>query len=164
MARLGNLLYIVSVAVIFAALFYLLLGVKNLAFVKRQKAWTLFYLTLIFLTLLTFFLEMQNNELFWLKLGGLFFALTVLFRSWLKGSVIWSWSATAISTEMVVVVNFLPIGFIQGATLCFVTVWVLGDLITHYRQKTLEKRILWHRLALFSLLSGVILLTSRWVI
>ncbi len=147
-----------------AALFYLLLGIKNLVFVDRQRAGWLFYLGLFYLTLLVFFVLATPSDRFIFNLLGFFVVSLFLFNGILKGSPIWSWVPSFLLTQSAAAIAFLPIGFLQQTNLAFLIAWLLSDLIFKYRQKVLNPKVVFQDLTVFILLSIVIFLTSQWSI
>lgn len=140
-------------AVILAAGFAVLLGVKNLILTHRQ-IWL--YLLAIFLSyglLLNFFL-LNQGDLFWLEWLLTTLLLLLLFKNtfgeWLLAA-----AAALLLGELLWVVSWLPIGFFSSGNLVFLTGLLLFQ---SFHQERLRLR----HLSLFGLLTLIVLISSYW--
>ena len=157
-------------AIIFAALFYLLLGVKSLVMVDRVRAYLLFHLSVFFLVFILFF--QSTGEFNTFSLLMVFAVSYLLFREFFKfqdlpgiswrQKNIFSWALAFLSLQAVWVIKILPIGFIQSASLSLVLVFILGNLAGNYLNGKLDRQTLLKDITFLVLAALLIFTTSRW--
>jgi len=152
-----------------ASIFYLILGMKNLVFIHRDRWNYVLHILLFYSTFVLFFLT-DKSSWFFLKSLGVFAIAILLFREFLKTAVenfpkrrgLIGWALALIVWEALWAINLLPIGFLNSANLAAALVFILSDLTINHFRGTLNQRIVYSELALFAVLVLLILATSRW--
>lgn len=157
-------------AIIFTALFYLLLGVKSLVMVDRVRAYLLFYLGIFFLIFSLFFQSAGKFNVFLILL--VFLVTYLLFREFFKfqdfpgigwrQKVIFSWALAFLTSQAVWAIKLLPIGFIQSASLSLVLVFIFGNLAGNYLYGKLDRQTVLKDITFLVLATLLIFITSRW--
>lgn len=150
-------------AVLFLSLlFYLLLGVKNIFFVSRDRLYFLFNLAILYLIFFLFF--SSAKEFFFIpKLILLFMVAMFIF-----GEIIKFWRPLVNAVLALLLIQFiwaislLPIGFFQSTNLAFLAVLALSDFSRSYFCQSLTLRSSFKKVILFAVLAILILLTSKW--
>lgn len=161
-------------AAVFAGLFYLILGLKNLIFVKRRYWYLILNLSLLYLVFLNFFLIDQSTG-FALKWLGFLALVYLLIRDLLIGPMglvgpigpvgpitVAAGVLTLIIGESLWLISWLPIGFLNSANLAALFLFLLMDLTINHFWGTLRRRLVLKDLGLFLGLLIVIFLTSKW--
>lgn len=163
--------YPLLITLFFGFLFFLLLGVKNLIFVKRQLFYDVFE-SLLFLTIFTSFFRAENASLFFGKYLLVFFAVAFLLKEFLifstedfrnssKKNLIVYGTAFLI-LQLVWAIALLPLGFLNAASLVLLITLILQDFIVHHFSGTINRSIVLRNATVFLILSLVILGASRW--
>ncbi len=146
-------------AAYFTGLFYLILGIKELAFVRRDELRRLLALGLTYPIFLMFFYYQGGG--FFYRMIFLYVALVLLTKSVLKERF-FSWLTAFLALEISWVVLFLPIGFLGQAGLVSVFYFTLLDIVYHALERALTKRKVMIHATLLVLLSLLIFLFARW--
>lgn len=150
-------------AVLFLSLlFYLLLGVKNIFFVTRERLYFLFNLAILYLIFFLFFASAK--EFFFIPKLILLFMITMFifgeiirFRRPLVNAVL-----ALLLIQFIWAISLLPIGFFQSTNLAFLAVLALSDFTRSYFRQSLTLRRSLRKAILFAALASLILLTSKW--
>ena len=143
----------------FTTLFYLLLGVKNLVLIQREKWQRFLNLALSYNIFLLFFFYSQNDFFSRLlpALLGLFLLLRSLFR---KRLIIWI--TILLMAETLWAISLLPIGFINAASLAFLVYFDISDLAGRHLNQTLNRRRILTDVTILIVLLVAIFAFSRW--
>ncbi len=151
-----------------AVIFYLILGVKDLIFVRRADWHRVLNLALAYGAFLLFFYYSQ--EFFLAKILTLFFVTLFLLRifSAIGGSAFGGkkrlvyWLLAFLILEAVWAVSFLPIGFVNSAGIVALVYFTLTDLSLRYLENKLTRRKILTDATIFVLLLLAIFAFSRW--
>jgi len=155
----------------FSALFYLILGIKELVFIHRQQYHFIKNILLLYTVFALFFLS-DKSSYFLIKYLAAFSAAFFIFREWFfwfdqnfpKRYLLASLLLAFIVMEILWAIAILPIGFLSSANLMILTTYILIDSAFHHFHGTLTKKIVLRYLTVFVLGLLVILGTSRWVV
>lgn len=154
---------------LFACLFYLVLGVKNLVLIRRRQWYYLLFLSLTYLALFLFF-SADSGSGFWLK-SLVFFVFSVgMLREFLRFQEIGLHRIHKLSVfviglielECLWAVSFLPIGIANSAGFMTVVIYICSELAQRYMRGTLTARFI--RLSFLFLFAVMfaIYFFSRW--
>lgn len=158
----AGLLYLLP-AVFFASLvFYLILGIKNLILIDRPRAHFLFILATLYLCLLIF-LASSRESFYLIKLLAVFAAALILFNNLFRNRPL-SGVLALLTAEIAFAVSFLPIGFLQSASLSLVPIFLTAELSLKHLTGELRKKDLWIGASALIFLILIILVSSRWAI
>ncbi len=162
------------VGLFFALLFFLLLGIKNLIFIRREP---LYYLLngLLLLTVFVYFFSFNNFEQpFWFLVKSLaaFLAVFFLFKEFLEAISIaplgnqkmnlMAAGSAFLSLQFLWVIGFLPFRSINAASLALLIALILEDFIVHHLSGTINRRIVLRNITMFLILTMIIFGASRW--
>ncbi|MDP2650586.1 MAG: hypothetical protein Q8P04_00605, partial [bacterium] len=143
--------------VLWGIMFFLLLGVKNLIFLRRQGNYEIVHLLLVFglgVLYLLGFLPFIPQILFFLAL----FLLVREFYSALappypQRVILAAVVEALLLVEIAWILSFLPINFLAGGALLALITFIFHDLILHHFQGTLSRQIILRNVTLFTILS-----------
>ena len=143
----------------FTALFFILLGIKDLVVVRREFWRRFLNLALIYPVFLLFFF--QNETSYGIKILLLFLALLILLKELLKKRLP-TWVLALFLIEGVWAIALLPLGFISAANLAVLTYWTLTEFAINYQTGLLTRhRVLTHA-TIFVVLLVLIFAFSKW--
>jgi hypothetical protein len=145
----------------FSLLFYLILGVKDLVFIKREEWHRVLNLGLIYPIFILFFFH--NQDFFVAKSLMVFLAAIFLLKDLLKNKLA-HWLAAFLVLEAAWAISLLPIGYINSANLAALVYFILTDLILRHLAGTLTKRRILIDVSIFAILLVLILALSRWAL
>lgn len=138
---------------IIAGLFYVALGVKDLTLIHREKLLEVVAYVLLYIALLLFFMQ---------ALSGIFFFiwLYAVICAWLSFLLIADDYRAALlfatlMGELIWIVSWLPIGFLNSASICFALTLFAGDAVR-------ENRISAKNTVVLGALITLIFVTSYW--
>lgn len=137
---------------IIACFFYIALGVKDLMLIHREELLEAGAYALLYVAFLLFFMQVLS--------GMFFFAwLYAAFCAWLSFLLIAddyriAFLFAVLAGELLWIVSWLPIGFLNSASLCFACALFAGDAVH-------ENRISPKNTAILGALIALILATSR---
>lgn len=113
--------------------------------------------------------------LYWLMLAYMFTTLLVSYQHFIiihprqeegdesKRVWIYSFLLSLAMTELIWAMNFWPFGYLTTGTIALILYYILWDVIqSHFLNLLSRKRVL-ANIALFSVLIGIILLSSKWI-
>lgn len=147
----------VSAATLFsgviAGLFYVALGVKDLTLIHREKLLEAAAYVLLYVALLLFFMQAASGMFFfvWLYAALCAFLSFLLLADDYRAALLFA----TLSGELIWAVSWLPIGFLNSASLCFAITLFAGDAVR-------ENRISVKNTAIAGALIGLIFATSYW--
>jgi len=150
---------------LFSFIFYLILGVKEVFFIKRSRIHYVVALLLFYTLFIIFFLSDKPNFYF-LNYSAVIISSFLLFKEWLsivsvfhfpKREFIASIAATFIVAQLLWAVALLPIGFIAAANSMLLFVLILGNFLFAHFTGGLSKIFLIRHLVLFLFLILLIL-------
>jgi hypothetical protein len=152
-------------------LFFILLGIKNLIFIKRESLYH-FLNNLLLLIIFILFFRSSPYHLFFIKYLLLFFAIGLLSKEFLnflipellpsqKKKVI-IWSTSFLIAQFIWAINLLPINFLNAAALSFLAMFILQDFIIHHFSGTINRQIILRNITVFLVLTLIICGASKW--
>lgn len=153
-----------------SAAFFLILGIKNLFFIKRPAFYFLLNNLFFFLIFLSFFradfrfLTIKYILVFILSyfLTGEFFKFFITGHS--RRRFLFSAVFSFIVVQALWSVSLLPIGFLNSAALLLPFVFILGDLSVHHLEGLLNRRVVLRNITIL-IASGIIIsAASRWTL
>lgn len=157
------------VAGLFACMFYVIVGVKNLFLIRRREWYYLLFLSLNYLALLLFF-SVGAEIQFWLK-SFLFFIFSVgILREFLRFQEIGLTKIHKVGVfvvaltqlEFLWVVSLLPFSFAYSASFMTALIFTLAELTHRYMRGTLSAKFIRLSIAVLALLMLLIFLFSNW--
>lgn len=170
LVRIANVWWVYLAALIVALMFYVLLRLKHLAFIDRQK-WHYFLQLILFylLYIVAFISYTPDSGIIWPLWVFIvaFLLLRELFRVQIKEGrhrLLFCWLVAFIISQFIWVAGLLPIGFISLANFLTLTTFLLIELTIGHWQGIVDKPWLLRRLLIFGSLAAIIFLTSRWSI
>lgn len=145
-------------ALVWGLALYLLLGVKELAFVRRENLYQILHLILVIGLATLFFLGIMPQIIFFIVLFFLFreFYLT-LAPHYPQRLALIAAAGAFIILETAWVVSFLPLGFLAAAAFIALMVFISYDLLLYHLNGTLSRQIILRNAALFVVLSLIIM-------
>lgn len=161
-----------AVGIVIGAIFYLILGVKDLVLVNRQFAYQTLRLLLLTSALLLFFWWGQSSSLsfVWrlILLFAFLFALHYEYFSFIfEGNPLNIFAAALTAFlffEAAWALVWLPIGFLNATAVALLTLFMLSDFIVHYLRGTLNRKITLTNFTVFIFSLLAIFLVSDWTI
>ncbi len=151
--------YFILSAIIFSVLFYLVLGIKDLALIQRMAWYRFVNLSLVYTALLIFFYT--NQEYFLLKISLLFLTIFLLSKSLIKKRLVY-WITAFLMLEAIWAVSFLSIGFVSSANLSILIYFIITDLALVNIEGALTKKKILIDTSIFIILLVAIFALSRW--
>lgn len=158
-------------------LFGLIIGIKNLTFIKREPVYYLLNGFLLLLVFVIFFASLKT-ELFFIKylLAGLaVFFLSREFLTFNFGESSESFKVAALSRRNLTafafaflmlqalwVIAILPLGFLNAASFALLAALVLENFFVEHWSGTMTRQIILRNITVFLVLGLVILGASRW--
>lgn len=166
-----------------SVLFYLLLGIKNLFFIFRERWYYIFTLALIYFLAALYFLADKSSYFFW-KTGGIFLILFLLWREFLNNLFVNAQlgnagdrkiparGTTALAASVIALliietfwtVSLLPLNFINAANLALLAAFAITDTIRRYFNGRLSRNFILLVISIVSLVTLVIFAASSWSI
>ncbi len=173
--------YQLPITVFFGFLFFLLLGIKNLIFIKREPLYY-FLNGLLLLTVFICFFSFNNFKQPFQFLAvslAAFSAIFFIFKEFLFVSLrgeaetilapigsriknLMASGAAFLSLQFLWVIGFLPFSVINAASLALLIALILEDLIIHHLSGNLNKRIILRNITMFLILAMIIFGASEW--
>ncbi len=148
--------------ILWAIAFFLLLGVKNLILLQRQRSYETVHLLLVFglgVLYLLDFLPLIPQILLFLALFLLVREFySVLAPPYPQRLILAAVTESFLLVEIAWILSFLPINFLAGATLLTLIAFIFHDLILHHFQGTLSRQIILRNVTLFVVLSIILTL------
>ena len=140
-------------SLVIASLLFVALGVKELILIHREALLEASGYALSYVALLLFFMQATFGMFFFAWLYAVF-ALFLAFYVLTKDHRMALLFATLFG-ELIWIVSWLPIGFLNSASVCFAIVLFAGDAVR-------ENRISARNVAILAALIGLIFTTSHW--
>ena len=156
---------------LFSFIFYLVLGIKEILFVKRSRIYYVAALLLFYALFIIFFLA-DKSSFYLFKYSGAIIASLLLFREWLsivsvfhfpKREFISALAAAFITAQLLWAVALLPVGFIAASNLMILFVLILGDFLFAHFTGNLSKNFIIKYSILFLVLVLLIRGFSVWL-
>ncbi|MEK7593431.1 MAG: hypothetical protein AAB464_01820, partial [Patescibacteria group bacterium] len=152
----------ILISLVFGALFFILLAIKNLFFINRENYYHFLNNFLFFAVFLIFF-QIDKTRFFWLWYLVLFFAVFALFkeplvqRNYFPSKI----DLLAACLAMVIIqyawaLSLLPIGFLNSLVLMTTGALILKDLLANYLNGLLSRRIVLKNITLFVIFSLIV--------
>jgi hypothetical protein len=164
-------------AVIFAAIFYLILGVKEIIFIERKAAYEILVLVLSFFAFVDIFRRFDSWTgivpfLLALATGMSVFFLLKGYLSYCSESVpaneravhgnIFAAIAGLTVAQMSIAAFLLPLNYFYQASLVFLSSVVMVELASAYLEDKLDRRMILSYLSVFLVFSVIILGSAQW--
>lgn len=169
-----------GLSIILASLsFFLMLGFKNLLFLKRAFFYNILNNLLFLLAFLMFFF-LANQDFFWLRYLAvtaagyfLFKEFFLLYPMFLEGraqimpvsskkATLLSFSFAFLVSQFFWVNSLLPIGFLNSSAVLMVIVLIFKDLTSNYLNGLLDKRVVLKNITIFIIFTLIIFAASKW--
>ncbi len=163
--------------IILSILFGLILGIKNLVFIKREPLYYILNGLLFLITFILFFIS-EKSELFFFKYLFTGLAAFLLSREFLifnLGESLESFKLMTPSRRNLTALAFgflmlqatwtiavLPLGFLNSASLALLIALILEDFFIEHWSGAMNRKIILRNITLFLVLGLVILGASRW--
>ncbi|MDO8467159.1 MAG: hypothetical protein Q7S83_03425 [bacterium] len=145
--------------VYFSALFYILVGIKDLVLINRD-GWRVFLnFALAYPAFLMYFYYNQGH--FWWKLPLLFAVLLFLSKDFLKKRIVF-WLVAFLGSQIAWAADFLPIGFVSSANLAILFYATAVSYCDQYLREGLTKRHILASFSIFLVLLVAIFAFSSW--
>lgn len=164
---LGQLLF----AVAFGFLFFVLLGIKNVVFVRRQQWYSILFIAMVLGISLLFFTSAGGVHPWRDTLLFMLFTYLLLreyFRAQeyaaSRGLVVIALTFTAILVEAAWAISVLPLGFSKSASLLTLLGMMGASSIDRYIHGTLTGRFIRTNIVLLLVLIGILFGSVRWTI
>ena len=163
--------YSFLISLFFGFLFFLLLGIKNLIFIKRESY---FYLLngILFLAIFILFFWPAQPHWFFVKYLLVFFAIGLLFREFLNFLIpellpsqkrkLVVWGISFLMVQLLWIISLLPISFLNAASLTLLIMFILQDFNVHHFSGTINRQIILRNITIFLILTLVICSASKW--
>ena len=156
----------------FGAVFFVLLGIKNLVFVHPQNFYYIINGLLLLSVFLSFFIADKSHWfiLKYLLAGVAIFLLSREFLSFFSAStnkfliLLTSLVFAFLAMEMIWVVALLPMGFLNSSALVLLFMLVLEDFAVNYFAGGLNRVLVLRNVTIFVLMSLAIFAASHWSI
>jgi len=163
--------WLLAVSLFFGCLFFLLLGIKNLIFIRRQPAYILFN-GFLFLTVAILFFRSDVSPLFFIKYPALFLACFLLLKEFLffsapepansrKRNLIIGGAAFLI-LQLFWAIALLPLSFLNAASLVLLALLILEDFIVRHLTGMMSRQIVLRNITVFLVLTLLIFGASQW--
>ena len=161
--------------------FFIILGLKNLLFLKRS----LFYHFLnnfLFLSAFLIFFFLANPDFFWLKYLAIIAAMYCLFKEFLlllpkfseekslimpiskKKAALFALCLAFLASQLLWANSLLPIGFLNSSAIMMVIVLIFKDLTANYFIGLLNKRLVLKNITIFVIFTLIIFMASKWAL
>ena len=168
---LDSALFLFLAIILFSALFYLTVGIKELLFVHRWE-WNFIKNLLLFFAIFLLFFLSDKSSYFAIKYLSVFLASFWLLREWFftpelsffKKPKLVSLVLAFLLAQFLWAVALLPLGPINAAGLMILISYVLIDFLSHHFRGTITRKLVFRNIALFVLLLVLILGTAQWEI
>lgn len=162
-------LFLFLAAVIFSALFYLSVGIKELLIVHRQE-WGFIKNLILFYALFLLFFISDKSGWFLAKYLGIFLAAFFILKDWflasessfLKRAGVAAGVLALLDLQLLWIVGLLPLGPVNAANLMVLITYILFNFTIHHFQGQIDRRFVFRKIAIFVLLLIFIFATSRW--
>jgi len=156
----------IAAAIVLGAMFVLLLGVKNLVLVRRER-WYAIVHTLI---LAIYGAALFSNPLRFFTEAGAFILFFLLFREFyrtmsaLQGSRLALSSALQglIAVELLIVLSLLPVGFVAETLIFTITLVIFSDIFLHHLGGRLSRKLVLRDSTILILSALIIMAFSGW--
>lgn len=152
-------------------LFFLILGLKNLIFIRRKIFFIFLHCALVYMTLINFFLIDKSSFflgkwlLFVLIFYLLFYEFFFILARGARDRIAFVSAICAVGIgEMMWIVSWLPLGFLNSSNLLMTTVLLIEDITTHHYRSMLTRNIVVKDFFIYGVLMAVIFATSTWSI
>jgi len=162
--------YFFLVSFVYAALFFVFLGVKNLIFINRQPIYSFINGVLMLAIFSLFFWIDKTNIFFFVKYLLAFAVFFFVFKEFISFSFdnpgeqkkkMFVWTISFLLFQIVWALSFLPINFLNAAALALLIVLIFEDFIGHHFNGTIDRQVVLRNLTVFILLSLAIFGASK---
>lgn len=159
------------VSLVYLAVFFVLLGFKNLVFINRRPIYCFLNGVLIFAIFSLFFWSDRTTVFFFVKYLSVFFIFLFLFKEYLsvldessgaQKNNLFAWSVSFLVLQIVWALNFLPINFLNAGALTLLIVLIFQDFVSSYLLGSIDRRLILRNITVFIALALAIFGASSW--
>ncbi len=143
----------------FAVLFYLILGIKDLALVDRESWQRVLVLLLSYPLFIMFFYYPGTSE--FLRLFGIFIGFVILMKQVIVHRAA-RWLVSFLGLQIAWAISLLPIGFLSQSGLAALSWILLADIAYYHQEHKLTKRTVLIHGTLLTTLTLLVFVFSRW--
>lgn len=156
----------------FSLIFYWIVGIKDLLFIKRSRLYYVAALSLFYTMFALFFLS-DISEMFLWKYGAVILGTYLLFREWLRLISTFHFPqrerlaallGAFLIAQLLWATALLPIGFINSADMMLLFTFVIAELLVNHFTGNISKNFLVQLLGISAALFLLIYWTSRWTL
>lgn len=159
-------------AAVFGLAFFAFLGIKNLVFISRALIYEFLNNFIFFSVFVVFFVSDKSSG--WIFLGyaaavSAFFPLfreSIIMRSGRSERPerynLFSASLTALTSQFILAVSYLPIGFLNSAAISLAAVLVLKDLAASHLRGDLNRFVILKNATIILIFSVIVFMASKW--
>lgn len=163
--------WFLAVSLAYMAIFFVLLGLKNLIFINRRPIYCFLNGVLVFAVFSLFFWSDRTGILFFVKYLLAFSAFLFLFKEFLNVSSenqnaqknnLFAWAISFLVLQIVWALSFLPINFLNAGALILLIVLIFQDFISGYLSGSIDRRLILRNITIFIALALAIFGASSW--
>ncbi len=159
-----------ALVLVFAVLFFVMLGLVNLFFKERFLVYSVFNTAFLISLLLFFFYLARGPENFWILGVILFFSVFLILRESFvffglpggRRTTLYSGILSFISLEFFYVLQFLPLGFVNAAAFLAIFLILGKDIVVSSAKGNLNFSFAMRQTTFFAVLTIAIFAASRW--
>lgn len=158
-------------SLVYLAIFFILLGLKNLIFINRRPIYSFLNSVLVLAIFSLFFWSDKTDILFFIKYLATFFIFLSLFKEFLNISNeisggqknnLFAWAISFLVFQIVWVLSFLPINFLNAGALTLLIVLIFQDFVFSHISGSINNRLILRNITIFIALALAIFGASSW--
>lgn len=163
--------WFVAVSIAYTAIFFVLLGLKNLIFINRRPIYSFLNGILVFAIFSLFFKSERISIIFFMNYLLVFFAFLLLFKEYLnvldeklsgQKNNLFVWSISFLLLQIVWALNFLPINFLNAGALILLIVLIFQDFVLSHLSGSIDRKLILRNITIFIALALAIFGASSW--
>lgn len=163
--------WFVAVSITYTAIFFVLLGLKNLIFINRRPIYSFLNGILVFAIFSLFFKSERISIIFFMNYLLVFFAFLLLFKEYLnvldeklsgQKNNLFVWSISFLLLQIVWALNFLPINFLNAGALILLIVLIFQDFVLSHLSGSIDRKLILRNITIFIALALAIFGASSW--
>ncbi len=163
--------WFLTISLAYSAIFFVLLGLKNLIFINRRPIYCFLNGILVFTIFSLFFWSDKTGAFFFAKYVLVFFVSLFLFKEFLNVSSeshsaqknnLFAWSVSFLVLQIVWALSFLPINFLNAGALTLLIVLIFQDFILGRISGSMDRKLILRNITIFIALTLAIFGASSW--
>ncbi|MFA5098684.1 MAG: hypothetical protein WC461_00495 [Candidatus Paceibacterota bacterium] len=163
--------WFLAVSLAYTAIFFVLLGLKNLIFINRRPIYHFLNGVLVLAIFSLFFWSDRSGILFFVKYLAAFSAFLYLFKEFLdisneipgaQKNNLFAWSVSFLVFQIVWALSFLPINFLNAGALTLLIILIFQDFILGHINGSINRRLVLRNITVFIALALAIFGASSW--